>query len=105
MTQGPIRMVRVLRAGEKDDGSFDREFLRNVGAEKILILAWEMVEEAGRMRPRHLGPDIEFKITVRVLIGLIDNRHRIWRDQESWVSGFQKTSIDVEIASRIHQFH
>jgi hypothetical protein len=43
-------MSRVLRAGEQDDGSFDREFWRRVGPEGIFAAAWEMVREVRAMR-------------------------------------------------------
>ena len=50
MSRVPVRMARVLRNGEKDDGSFDLAFWRRVGDQGILEAAWEMVRELGRMR-------------------------------------------------------
>jgi hypothetical protein len=46
-------MSRVLRPGQVDDRSFDREFWRLQGPAKILIAAWEMVEEIRNMRGEH----------------------------------------------------
>ncbi len=43
-------MARVLRPGQRDDGSFDREFWRKIGPEGILLAAWEMVAEVRSMR-------------------------------------------------------
>jgi len=45
-----IVMSRVLRAGEVDDGSFDLDFWRRVGAEGIFAAAWEMVIEQRAFR-------------------------------------------------------
>ena len=45
-----LMMARVLRPGQTDDGSFDREFWRRVGAEGIFAAAWEMVEQADAFR-------------------------------------------------------
>ncbi len=45
-----IVMSRVLRAGEVDDGSFDLDFWRRVGAEGIFAAAWEMVSEQRAFR-------------------------------------------------------
>lgn len=50
MSQKRVRMARVLRPGEVDDGSFDRAFWRQVGPEGILEAAWDMVNEARAMR-------------------------------------------------------
>lgn len=43
-------MSRVLRPGTQDDGSFDLEFWRRVGAEGRFAAAWDMVTEASAMR-------------------------------------------------------
>lgn len=45
-----VVMARVLRPGEQDDGSFDLEFWRRVGAEGRFAAAWDMVSEAAAMR-------------------------------------------------------
>ena len=45
-----VIMSRVLRDGQEDDGKFDREFWRKVGAEGRFSAAWEMVEEYERIR-------------------------------------------------------
>ena len=45
MPRGAVVMARVLRSGAKDDGSFDLEFWRRVGAEGVWAAAWEMVAE------------------------------------------------------------
>lgn len=50
MADRKVRMARVVGAGEKDDGSFDRAFWREIGAEGILDAAWDMVNEARAMR-------------------------------------------------------
>ena len=49
MKRSVIR-TRVLRPGQKDDGQFDREFWREVGAEGIFAAAWQMVQEARAFR-------------------------------------------------------
>ena len=53
-------MTRTLRGGEKDDGRFDLDFWRKVGAEGIFAAAWEMVTEAEpcgvTMGTKDLGP-------------------------------------------------
>ena len=48
--RAPVRMVRLLRHAAEDDGSFDLEFWRRIGAEGRFAAAWEMVEEARRWR-------------------------------------------------------
>jgi hypothetical protein len=45
-----VVMTRVLRAGQADDGAFDLEFWRRVGAEGIFAAAWEMVGEQRAIR-------------------------------------------------------
>jgi hypothetical protein len=45
-----LRVARVLRPGQVDDGSFDRDFWRKVGAAGILEAAWDMVNQARAMR-------------------------------------------------------
>jgi len=45
-----LTMSRVLRNGAKDDGSFDREFWRRVGAEGVFSAAWDMVREVRAFR-------------------------------------------------------
>ena len=52
VVMGPerIKMARVLRHGEQDDGSFDLEFWQAVGAEGIFSASWEMVGEVQDMR-------------------------------------------------------
>jgi hypothetical protein len=50
VTKPRVRMARVLRNGERDDGSFDIEFWRQVGAEGRFAAAWEMVREADAIR-------------------------------------------------------
>ena len=45
-----VTMARVLRNGEPDDGEFDLEFWKRVGAEGIFEAAWDMVCEARAMR-------------------------------------------------------
>ena len=43
-------MSRVLRPGQEDDGRFDHEFWRRVGAEGRFAAAWEMVSEVSAIR-------------------------------------------------------
>ena len=43
-------MSRILRPGEKDDGSFDREFWQRLGSNAILDAMWEMVNDYRRMK-------------------------------------------------------
>lgn len=43
-------MSRVLRPGEKDDGSFDREFWRRAGARAVLDAVWDMVNDYRRLK-------------------------------------------------------
>lgn len=50
MSQEPIIRSRVLRGGQKDDGTFDLEFWQSVGAEGIFAAAWEMVGEVRAIR-------------------------------------------------------
>jgi hypothetical protein len=50
MGESKVRMARVLRNGARDDGSFDVEFWRRVGAEGRFAAAWEMVCEADAIR-------------------------------------------------------
>lgn len=50
LAESPVRMARVLRNGAPDDGSFDIEFWRRVGAEGRFAAAWEMVCEAEAIR-------------------------------------------------------
>lgn len=50
MAEPRVRMARVLRNGARDDGSFDIEFWRRVGAEGRFAAAWEMVREADAIR-------------------------------------------------------
>lgn len=50
MQRRPVVMSRVLRGGQSDDGAFDLEFWRKVGAEGIFDASWEMVRETRAMR-------------------------------------------------------
>lgn len=43
-------MTRILRNHARDDGSFDLEFWRKVGAEGLFAAAWEMVQEVAAFR-------------------------------------------------------
>jgi hypothetical protein len=49
-TRNRVVMARVLHPGEQDDGSFDLEFWRRVGAEGRFAAAWDMVGEAAAIR-------------------------------------------------------
>jgi hypothetical protein len=46
----PVVMTRLLRPGERDDGSFDREFWQAAGSEAIFKAAAQMVAEVARFR-------------------------------------------------------
>jgi hypothetical protein len=46
-------MSRVLRHGERDDGTFDLDFWQRIGAEGIFAAAWEMIEEQRAFRGEH----------------------------------------------------
>ena len=50
-----VVMARVLHPGEQDDGSFDLEFWRRVGAEGRFAAAWDMVTEAAAIRGEDAG--------------------------------------------------
>lgn len=52
MTARPKRVVmsRLLRPGEKDDGSFDREFWQRAGTQAVLDAMWDMVNDYRRMK-------------------------------------------------------
>ena len=50
MSDDRVRMARVLRPGQADDGSFDLAFWQRIGAEGIFSAAWEMVAEVRHMR-------------------------------------------------------
>jgi hypothetical protein len=45
-----VVMSRVLRAGEKDDGRFDREFWQRAGTNAILDAMWQMVNDYRRLK-------------------------------------------------------
>jgi hypothetical protein len=50
-----VRMVRVLRPQEKDDGAFDLEFWDRVGAEGRFAAAWDMISEVSTLRGEDAG--------------------------------------------------
>ena len=50
MKPSRISMSRVLRAGQRDDGTFDLKFWQAIGAEGIFAAAWEMVSEQRSFR-------------------------------------------------------
>ena len=54
-THQPVRMVRVLRDGTRDDGAFDLEFWSRVGAEGRFAAAWEMTSEVHVLRGEDAG--------------------------------------------------
>jgi hypothetical protein len=45
-----VTRSRVLRDGQRDDGSFDLEFWQAIGGEGIFAAAWEMVGEVRAIR-------------------------------------------------------
>jgi hypothetical protein len=61
-----VVMARVLRDGAKDDGAFDLEFWRRIGAEGIFSAAWEMVSEARAIRGQDAGESRLQRSVVRV---------------------------------------
>lgn len=52
MKRKGVVMSRVLRPGERDDGTFDLEFWRRVGPEGRFAAMWEMVGEVEAFRGR-----------------------------------------------------
>jgi len=50
MATRPHIVVRTLRNGQPDDGSFDLKFWQDLGPEAIFAASWEMVAEARAMR-------------------------------------------------------
>ena len=50
MPRERVRMSRILRNGQRDDGAFDRAFWQAIGAEGIFSAAWEMVGEVRAFR-------------------------------------------------------
>ena len=62
-----IVMTRVLRRGVSDDGSFDLEFWRRVGAEGRFAATWEMVGEARWIRGEDGGQSRLSRSVCRVL--------------------------------------
>jgi hypothetical protein len=52
----PIRMARVLRPGQVDDGAFDREFWDRVGHEGRFAAAWDLVNEVHAFRGTNAQP-------------------------------------------------
>jgi hypothetical protein len=63
----PVRMVRVLRHPQEDDGSFDLEFWGRVGAEGRFAAAWEMISEATTLRGEDAGEPRLQRSVLRVL--------------------------------------
>jgi hypothetical protein len=63
----PVRMVRVLRSPQEDDGSFDLEFWGRVGAEGRFAAAWEMISEATTLRGEDAGEPRLQRSVLRVL--------------------------------------
>jgi len=63
----PVRMVRVLRHPQKDDGAFDLEFWSRVGAEGRFAAAWEMTSEATTLRGEDAGEPRLQRSVLRVL--------------------------------------
>jgi hypothetical protein len=43
-------MSRLLRPGEKDDGSFDREFWKRLGPQAVVDTMWELVNDYRRLK-------------------------------------------------------
>jgi hypothetical protein len=41
---------RLLRPGERDDGTFDREFWQQLGTKALLTAMWTMVNDYRRMK-------------------------------------------------------
>jgi hypothetical protein len=50
MSETRIKMVRLLKRHEADDGSFDLELWQRIGAEGRFAASWEMVAEASLFR-------------------------------------------------------
>jgi hypothetical protein len=66
MGRRSLVMSRVLRGGEKDDGSFDLAFWQRIGAEGIFETAWDMACEARAMRGDD-GDESRLQISLRVV--------------------------------------
>lgn len=45
-----VVMSRLLKPGEADDGSFDREFWRRAGTNAVLDAMWAMVNDYRRLK-------------------------------------------------------
>ena len=52
MKKDRVATARVLRPGQRDDGSFDLEFWQRVGAEGRFAACWEMVSEVSAFREK-----------------------------------------------------
>ena len=61
MAKRPVRMTRVLRNGARDDGSFDIEFWRRVGAEGRFAAVWQMACEADAIRGCRVSVNPDFR--------------------------------------------
>ena len=97
-TKDRVVMSRLLRPGEQDDGSFDREFWRRAGTEAIFEAAAAMVADIARFRDRalqQLGAPLSdaFGRATRGRYGdvelgflsvedLIENKRRVGRPQD-----------------------
>jgi hypothetical protein len=62
-----VIMTRVLRPGERDDGSFDREFWQRAGTEAIFEAAAAMVAEVARVRGHDEPPPRLRRTIVRLV--------------------------------------
>lgn len=45
-----LRVSRVLRPSEQDDGSFDRDFWKRLGTNALLDAMWDMVNDYRRLK-------------------------------------------------------
>ena len=65
--KGRVTMARLLGPGEKDDGSFDREFWGRAGTEAIFEAAAAMVADVARFRGQDEPPPRLRRTVVRVV--------------------------------------
>ena len=63
-----VIMTRLLRPGEEDDGSFDREFWQRAGTESIFEAAAAMVADVARFRGKNEPPPRLRRTFVRLVM-------------------------------------
>jgi hypothetical protein len=66
-SKGRVIMARLLGPGEKDDGSFDREFWGHAGTEAIFRAAAAMVADVASFRGQDESPPRLRRTVVRLV--------------------------------------